>query len=207
MQPDQVHHGLTTLELERARVVTRLRTECTEGRISLDRFSDLVGDAYAATSTAQLQPVLAAVAAVAPAAPVAPGGPETGARAARPRPRPRANLSRWLVAVFGENTRTGRYRLEDEASAAAVFGECTLDLSQATIESARVIVNAVAVFGDVTVIVPPGVDIAIEGASVFGSRRCDVTPSSLGDDAPVIVVRAWACFGDVRIRSPRAATR
>ncbi|HEX7166852.1 MAG TPA: DUF1707 domain-containing protein [Acidimicrobiales bacterium] len=203
--PEHVRQAAAAVrDADRDRLVARLRTECTEGRITLDQFSDLVGEVFAADTREELDRVVAVIPPVplAPAAaladPVAPAAtPSAAARAARA-----IRARRWMVAVFGEVSNRGRYKLDEPSAAVAVFGECTVDLSDATIDGEEAVIHAVAVFGDVTVIVPEGIDVVLEGLAFFGTRRCDVTAQPL-PGSPVVVVRAFACFGDVRVRSPR----
>ena len=184
------------LDAERDRVVGRLRTEVTEGRISLDRFSDLVGEVFAARTRSDLEPVHRALGDAEP-----PAGQEPERRASRVR-----RGGQWAIAIFGQSTRGGRYRLEDNTTAAAVFGDCTIDLTHAHIDGDEVTINAIAAFGNVTVIVPHGIDVDVQGAAIFGNRRYDVRGPAV-DGAPVLVIRAFACFGDIRVRSPKASRR
>jgi hypothetical protein len=108
-----------------------------------------------------------------------------------------------LVAVFSNSSRRGRFRLGDESTVLAAFGDCTLDLSEALIEGPNPLVTAVAAFGNVTVIVPDGIDVHLQGVPLFGSTRCDVGSTPPVPGSPVITVRAFAAFGDVRVRLPR----
>ena len=185
-------------DTDRDRVVAVLRMHCTEGRITLDEFSDLVGDVYNAKTQSELNAVVRDL-------PV-PWSPE----ASRPRdherdrePRAPRRPVQWLVAVFSNSSRRGRFRLDDESTLIAAFGDCTLDLSEALIEGPNPLVTAVAAFGNVTVIVPEGIDVDLQGVPLFGSTRCDLGSGPVVPGSPVITVRAFAAFGDVRVRLPR----
>ena len=85
----------------------------------------------------------------------------------------------------------------------AAFGDCTLDLSEASIEGPNPLVSAVALFGNVTVIVPEGIEVNLQGLPLFGSTRCDTGSARPVPGSPVVTVRALAAFGDVRVRLPR----
>lgn len=186
---------------ERDRVVALLRLHCTEGRISLDEFSDRAGLAYAATSSAELDRVVHDL-------PVPWKDEPTPVRytddhqARQPKKRRRKPM-RAIVAVFSESAKRGRFRIDDESAAIAVFGECTVDLSDALIEAPEVTVTAVAVFGEVTVVVPEGIHVELEGIAVFGERRFDVRGERPMPGSPTVVVKAYACFGEVRVKSRR----
>lgn len=121
--------------------------------------------------------------------------------------RRRRKPLRAVVAVFSSSTKRGRFRIDDESAAVAVFGECTIDLSDALIESPEVALTAVAAFGEVTVIVPDGIHVELEGVAIFGERRFDVRGSAPVPGSPTVVIKAYACFGEVRVRSPRGQRR
>ena len=191
MLPD---HDPRIADVDRDRVVAVLRMHCTEGRISLDEFSDRVGDVYNARTAAELDAVVRDL-------PV-PWSPEAPADDPEPRVS-RSRSVRWLVAIFSSATRRGRFRLEDESAAIAAFGDCTLDLSEASIDDPNPLVTAVAMFGNVTVIVPEGIEVNLQGLPLFGSTRCDTGSTPPLPGSPVVTVRAFAAFGDVRVRLPR----
>lgn len=185
--------GYRIADADRDRVVALLRLHCTEGRITLDEFSDRVGAVYEARTADDLDGVVRDL-------PV----PWSAGPQAEPAP-PRARKAvKWMVAVFGDSTRRGRFTLDDESAAVAAFGDCTLDLSEALIEGPNPLVTAVAVFGDVTVIVPDGIEVDLEGVAIFGDKRCTTGDTPPVPGSPVVLVRAFALFGDVRVRPPRA---
>jgi hypothetical protein len=195
-EPERERNDLS--DGERDRVVALLRMHCTEGRISLDEFSDRIGLVYAANSAQELDRLVQDLPVPwrdeTPALTVAP------ARSRRPmRRRP----MKWLVAVFSQSTKRGRFRLDEDSVALALFGECTIDLSDALIDAPSVSLSAVAAFGQVTVIVPEGIHVELEGVAIFGDRRFDVSGEPPVPGSPVIVVKAYACFGEVRVRSHR----
>ena len=181
-------------DADRDRVVALLRLHCTEGRLTLDEFSDRVGAVYEARTADDLDEVVRDL-----PVPWSPSGPAGEPALARPR-----KAVKWMVAVFGDSTRRGRFTLDDESAAVAAFGDCTLDLSEALIEGPNPLVTAVAVFGDVTVIVPDGIEVDLEGVAVFGDKRCTTGDTPPVPGSPVVLVRAFALFGDVRVRPPRA---
>lgn len=186
--------GYRIADSDRDRVVALLRLHCTEGRLTLDEFSDRVGAVYEARTAHDLDEVVHDL-----PVPWAASPPAAGAAPARPR-----KAVKWLVAVFGDSTRRGRFTLDDESAAVAAFGDCTLDLSEALIEGPNPLVTAVAVFGDVTVIVPDGIEVDLEGVAIFGDKRCTTGDTPPVPGSPVVLVRAFALFGDVRVRPPRA---
>ena len=85
-------------DTDRDRVVAVLRLHCTEGRITLDEFSDRVGDVYNARTQSELDAVVADL----PVPWSAEAPPEPVREAKAPR-RP----VQWLVAVFSNSSRRG----------------------------------------------------------------------------------------------------
>ena len=104
----------------------------------------------------------------------------------------------WALGVFGDSIESGQWKLGAKIRAIAVFGDSTLDMSQAITSADEINVRAVAGFGDVRVIVPAGSQVEISGLALFGSKRSEVTvdPKAGG---PVVRVKAWALFGDVTV--------
>jgi hypothetical protein len=108
------------------------------------------------------------------------------------------NGARWAVGVFGDSTHAGRWQPGTTTRAVALFGDSTLDMRQAVTPGDEVRIRAIAGFGDVKVMVPAGSRIEISGLALFGNKRTEVVGEP-GAGGPVIKVKAWALFGDVRV--------
>ncbi len=78
-------------------------------------------------------------------------------------------------------------------------------LAEETGDLEHPLITAVAVFSDVTVIVPDGIEVDLEGVALFGDKRCTTGDTPPVPGSPVVLVRAFALFGDVRVRPPRDA--
>jgi hypothetical protein len=200
MLPEQSRNPASRVsDRDRDRYVAVLRMHCTEGLLTLDEFSDRVGAVFAATTAGELELTVRDL-------PLPWEDPPAFLDAPGERDRRRRPV-RWLIAIFGSSGQRGRYRLDDESNAVAIFGDCMFDLSDAMIEGPNPIINAVAVFGDVKIIVPEGIDVELDGLSVFGTKRCETSGASIVPGSPVIRVRALAVFGDVRVRTTRNTGR
>ena len=108
------------------------------------------------------------------------------------------NGTGWAVAIFGDSAKSGSWRTGSKTGAVAVFGDSTLDMRRGLASGHEVTVRALAGFGDVRINVPAGSRVETSGFGLFGSTRCDL-PSDPADDGPVVRVKAWALFGDVKI--------
>jgi hypothetical protein len=165
-------------DAEREQAVASLREHLLAGRLTLDEFSERVELAY----RAKVGHELAEVAAGLPA-------PPQGSRRRR---------TRLTAAVFGKTTRRGRLRLGRSTAAVSVFADIDLDLRQAEIDDPETTITALAVFGNIDVYVPEGVNVDVQGLTVFGRRRewgRDIAPR----DAPTIQIRVLGVFGTIDV--------
>lgn len=105
---------------------------------------------------------------------------------------------RWAVGVFGDSTATGRWQPGSTTHAVAVFGDSELDMRGTVGAGDAIAVRAVAGFGDVRVMVPPGSRVEMSGFALFGNKRNAVVGDGTAD-GPVVRVKAWALFGDVKV--------
>ena len=106
--------------------------------------------------------------------------------------------TRFTGALFGRVVRRGRLRLRSWTSAVAVFADVDLDLREAVIEKPSTGVTVVAVFGNVDVYVPEGVDVDVGGITIFGHRR-EWGRTTVRAEAPTFRVRAIGLFGTVDV--------
>ncbi len=177
-------------DADRDVVVERLRSAFGEGRLSMEEFSDRVGDAYQARTAADLVPLtrdlpVAAVAAEAP-----------------PALRP----SKWVVGALSGARRSGPWRPARPTRAVGFMGSCELDLTAVDLEPETVLV-AIAVFGGIEVLVPEGVAVDLGGFAFLGGRD-DKTSSHRRPGAPVVRVDCRAFMGGVTVRTrPFSARR
>jgi hypothetical protein len=106
------------------------------------------------------------------------------------------------VAVIGNDERSGRWRPGEDTRALALLGDCTLDLRQADVEGGELRVTAIAVIGDVRVVVPPGVVVELDGISLLGDKRYRAGEMPAPPPgAPRVRVTAYAVVGDVTVMS------
>lgn len=107
-----------------------------------------------------------------------------------------------LLAVFGNESRKGRWVVPERLRATSVFGDCHIDMREALLQSRVTTVEAFALFGAVTLIVPEGVRVRLAGPAVLGAKSSNV-PEPSDPHAPLLDVRCQAYFGDVSVKSPR----
>ncbi|MFN8126233.1 MAG: DUF1707 domain-containing protein [Candidatus Nanopelagicales bacterium] len=183
-------------DADREAYVAVLQTGYAEGRLSKDEYDERMGAAYAATTYAELAPLLHDL--PAPATPLP--GPPTVAPVRVSAPVG-AESGSPLVALFSEVSRDSRWTLSEDQLALAAFGAVKLDLRQALLAGQRTQLRANAIFGSVEIVVGGDIDVEVTGVGVFGEyKRIDhrSTPSQ-GTGAPVVVISGLALFGSVHV--------
>ena len=199
-------------DAERQHVIDLLRSHTGAGRLTLDEFSDLAGDVFAAKTRADLDEVLDGLPpGVAPApgpapvdapSPVAVPGPASAAGLGGARPA----RKRLIAVMSGSNTR-GRWRAPAEITAFAFWGGVKVDLRSAVIESSVVDVYAWAIMGGIDVVVPDGVPVELDGMVLMGGSDDRTRPAEPLPGAPLIRVHARGLWGGVTARNGRRRSR
>lgn len=129
------------------------------------------------------------------AAPAAPAAP-TGLPAA-PAVRHRA--------LFSKLVRRGAFELPARSSWRSLFGSIVLDLRQARLEGPDVELEIYNLFGTVTVLVPPGVVIDVEGGGAFASQVLEPPAFLPPPGAPRLRIRLFGPGGTLYVRSRESA--
>jgi hypothetical protein len=193
-------------DADREAVADVLRVAAGDGRLSLEELEERLEHTYQARTYADLEPVLADL----------PGPRSVPAPVVRPVPAPTSqqrpgSLARVggtpgtasAVAVFSGASFKGDWVLASQFTAFAMFGGVDLDLRDARFEAPEVTIQASAIFGGVTIIVPDDVVVHVSGAGIFGGFDGPREPVD-ARDAVVVRVTGIALFGGVDVkRKPR----
>jgi class 3 adenylate cyclase len=186
-------------DADRDQAVTQLREHVVVGRLTLDEFSDRVGQALVAKTRGDLVAVMADL----------PDATQAAARLPEPRTAPAKKKGRWHVAVMSGHSTRGRWRISGKTNAVAVMGGCDMDLRRAEIEGPEIEITAFAFWGGIDIIVPEGFDVELRGFSFMGGRDLRLRDVPIVPGSPRIVVRGFAVMGavDVKSRPNRSAKR
>ena len=152
-----------------------------DGRLTLEEHSERVARAYSARTLGDLAELTADLA-------------EASAQPLR------LDGSKAALGLFGNDERAGRWVVPENFAATAIFGEVNLDLTEALLQRPHVILHATAIFGNVHVLVPEGVNVEMSGTSIVGGRINHVRAFHEG---PVVDIRAFTVFGLVTARTPK----
>jgi hypothetical protein len=173
---------------DRQRMVEVLRSHCTDGRLTLDEFSDRVGLVFEAKTGADLELVTADL-------------PTATAPVARVHERSKRKPVSSAIAIFSGHRQTGVWRPNETIGAFALMGSVDLDLRQAEIDHPVIHINASAIMGSVEVIVPEGVDVELTGFNLMGSKESRVDGGPRRPGSPLIRVNAFVIMGSVLERN------
>ena len=168
-------------DADRDVVAERLRAACADGRLSLEEFSDRVGEVYQARTSVELERLTGDL-------PAVPEPPEPGIRP-----------TRWVVGVLSGARRSGPWRPAQPTRVVAVLGSCQIDLSRVDLEPETHVV-ATAVLGGIEVLVPEGVGVDFGGFAFLGGRD-DKTTTHRRRGAPIVRVDGFAVLGGVTVRT------
>jgi hypothetical protein len=194
--------SLRASDADRDRVAEVLRAAAADGRLGLDELDERLERLYAAKTYGELVPVVEDL----------PDVPRLGSPLEVTPKRDVAQrvggapTSRVAKAIFGGVSRRGQWVVPAHYRVKAVFGGVDLDLREARLESAEVTIESKAVFGGVSIVVPPDVTVVMEGTGVFGGFGGDAEDVQPPAGAPVVRVTGKAVFGGVAVmRKPPSA--
>lgn len=191
--------GPESLEVRRERVVQALCAHFARDRLTMEDLEARLEHAQDAQSDAELSGLVADLPPLDDVAPVVTPMPGQFFALARTGERPPPMK---ILSLFGNVRREGGWTVPQFVEVRAVFGSTRLDLAGATLQPGTTTIDASAVFGEVIIIVPPGVRIESIGSAVFGEFAHKETPrDALDADAPVVRVTGTAVFGSVNIKT------
>ncbi len=180
-------------DTDRIQIAQLLAFAAEQGRLQLNEYEDRLSKAYAATTYQELDELRADL----PDAPISPR------RGGRINPAP----STLLLAMLSGFERRGRWNVPKKLTTFTFCGSGVLDLRYADFTSPEVEIRAVSIMGGQNILLPPEVNVEIDGHGVMGGFDREI----LGDGtpgAPKVKIRGFSLWGGVSIkrkaRSPRS---
>ena len=167
-------------DAERDATMDRLREAAAEGRLTLEELTDRIEAAATAVMRSDLAPLTSDL--PAPAA----GGVATQSAGVR---------------GVGDVKRSGPWSVPAENSFRTWFGHIKLDLRQAQISATETHIHARALFGNIDLLVPEGVEVDVQARTHLG--RTNLQAGSGIPGAPRIVLTGGTFFGDIKVRHRR----
>jgi hypothetical protein len=177
------HPAILASDAEREVTVETLRQAVVDGRLNLEEFSDRVGLAQVARTDQDLAALGSDLPAVRTAAP-----PEETVR---------------HLALCSRLVRSGLWELPVRSSYRCLFGTIDLDLGQARLAGAETEIEIFNLFGTVTLIVPEGVRVSVQGGGAFASQVIQSPDAPPVEGAPLLRIKARGPGGTLYVRNQR----
>ncbi|MFI5273659.1 MAG: LiaF domain-containing protein [Ktedonobacterales bacterium] len=188
--------------MDQQTAMDELRERYARGGLPLDEFRRLMGTLMVTTDPAECQAILDQL-------------PATAVRAVSvPLPHARADADarvHRISAFFGEVDRTGAlWELGPETHVNATFGEARLDVRMARLSEGENVLVLNALFGEIKVIVPEGMQVVMESTVRFGQVTApghgiggvtmrDAFMLGANKTASSLRIQANATFGEVKV--------
>ncbi|HUA07176.1 MAG TPA: DUF1707 domain-containing protein [Solirubrobacteraceae bacterium] len=169
---------------ERERSIVLLRDAVVSGRLTLEEFSERVGRAQVARTDHELTALTADLPAQAPV--------------------PAVITPAQHRALFSKLVRRGSWEMPERSSWRSLFGTIVLDLSEARLAGPEVELDIYNLFGTVTVLVPAGVQLDVEGGGAFASQVIEPPSRPPPAGAPRLRIRASGPGGTLYVRAPKS---
>ena len=170
-------------DTDRIQVAQLLTDAAAQGRIPMAEYEDRLAKVYAATTCAELSELSSDL----------PGVTNLHSGACRPAP------STLLLAIMSGFERRGRWNVPKKLTTFALFGGGVVDLRYADFTAPDVEIRTYSIFGGQTILVPPEVNVDLDGHAVMGnfdhSVKGDGTPG-----APRVHVRGFSLWGSVGVK-------
>ncbi len=177
------HPAILASDAEREATVETLRRAVVEGRLDLEEFSDRVGLAQVARTDHDL-----AVLASDLPAPTAPAAVQEPVR---------------HLALCSRLARSGQWEIPARSAYRCLFGTIDLDLGQARLAGPETEIEIYNLFGTVTLIVPEGVRVSVEGGGPFASQVIHSPDAPPVEGAPLLRIRSRGPGGTLHVRNQR----
>lgn len=176
-------------DTDRIQIAQLLAYAAEQGRLQLNEYEDRLTKAYAATTYQELDQLRADL----------PGAAVSARRGGNCNPAP----STLLLAIMSGFERRGRWNVPKKLTTFTFWGSGVVDLRYADFTSTEVEIHAYSIMGAQTILLPPEVNVEIDGHGVMGNFDHEV----LGEGtrgAPNVTIRGFSLWGGVGIkRKPR----
>ena len=107
-----------------------------------------------------------------------------------------------IRAIFGQASRSGSWRVPRTLNVRAVFGAIKLDFRSAEIGRGTSTLRVHVLFGEVIIIVPPGIRVQLEGSGILGEFSGQLDPDEdCAPDAPLLRITGESVLGEVSVQT------
>jgi hypothetical protein len=184
-----------TLEVEREEVVQSLCAHYAQDHLSTGELEARVEQVYRAADRTQLMTILNGLPAIRPLPAVA--APMYAV--AEPAARGLAPDERRYAAFFAEVKKEGVWRPTRRIAAKAIFGTVVLDFREAELPPEGIDIDVDVLFGEVTMLLPPGIGADVDCTAMMGSVEDKARPAA--PDAPRLRVTGGTILGTITVKT------
>jgi hypothetical protein len=185
--------SLVALRDRRETAIQRLSDSFVADLITIEEFEDGLATVHAASTVADVDVLVAKLAPL-------PRG-TTGAALVPLTVNPALAVPpKRIRSILGNVERRGAWAVPPQLEVRAVFGNVELDFRDARFTARLTELNAVVVFGNLEVIVPPQLAVDCEGSSVLGNIESRATAAVSDPERPLLRIRGVAVLGNVEVR-------
>lgn len=174
---------------DRIQTAQLLSEAAAAGRLTLEQYEDRLAKAYSVSSYDELERLTDDL----------PEAMEYRRRKTRPAP------STMLLAILSGFERRGRWYVPGRMTTFTLFGGGVVDLRYADFTSAEVEIHAYSILGGQTILLPPEINVEIDGHGVLGGFDHEAQGHG-APGAPRVRIKGFSLLGGVGIkRRSRAA--
>jgi hypothetical protein len=168
---------------DRICVAQLLADAASRGHLTLDQFEARLAKAYSANTYPELERLTSDL----------PEAIEYRRRKSQPAP------ATMLLAILSGFERRGRWNVPGRMTTFTLFGGGVVDLRYADFTSADVEIHAYSILGGQTILLPPEVNVDIEGRGVMGGFDNAVEGTGT-PGAPRVTIKGFSLWGAVGIK-------
>ena len=179
-------------DTDRIQVAQLLTDAAAQGRLQMSDYEDRLTKAYAAKTYDELDRLRSDLL----------GSSVSPRHAGSPKPAP----SMLLLAIMSAFERRGRWNVPKKLTTFALWGGGVIDLRYADFTSTEVDIHACSIMGGQTILLPPEVNVEINGHGVMGGFDHEVAGQGT-PGAPTVRIRGFSLWGDVGVRRKNRKTQ
>lgn len=181
-------------DADRERAAERLRHAGGDGRLNVDELDERVQLAFEAQTRGELDALLRDVE---ERGPVARRAAASGGVVVRPG----EGGARWVVAVMGSATRSGRWRVAERCTVLNVMGGADIDLNDAELAADDVEITVFSLMGGSDIYLPEDLRVEISDVGIMGGNEIQRgTPEAELHDGPVVRLKLISIMGSTNVR-------
>lgn len=171
-------------DTDRIQIAQLLTDAAASGELRLTEYEDRLTRAYAAQTYDELDRLSADL-----------PGAVTQGRGGLCQPAP----STVLLAIMTGFERRGRWNVPHQLTTFALWGGGVVDLRYADFTSTDVEIRSYSIMGGQTIVIPPEINVDIQGVGVMGAFDRTVAPGG-APGAPCVRIRGFSLWGSVKVK-------